>query len=45
MATHNLDLVRRTDYRTIVLDHGRIVSDSANGGPRVEPPSPDSAAS
>jgi cell division transport system ATP-binding protein len=45
MATHNLDLVRRTDYRTILLDHGRIVSDSVNGGPRVEPVSPDSAAS
>ena len=36
MATHNLDLVRRTDYRTITLDHGRIVSDSAYGGPRLE---------
>jgi cell division transport system ATP-binding protein len=30
MATHNLELVRRTDYRTIELDHGRIVFDSAD---------------
>jgi cell division transport system ATP-binding protein len=29
MATHDLDLVRRTDYRTIELEHGRIVFDSA----------------
>jgi cell division transport system ATP-binding protein len=28
MATHDLDLVRSTDYRTIELDHGRIVFDS-----------------
>jgi cell division transport system ATP-binding protein len=27
MATHDIDLVRRTDYRRIELDHGRIVSD------------------
>ena len=30
MATHNLDLVRRTDYRIIEMDHGRIVSDTAD---------------
>src|SRR5205807_6153953 len=29
MATHDLDLVRRTDYRTIELDHGKIVFDSS----------------
>jgi cell division transport system ATP-binding protein len=29
MATHDLELVRRTDYRTIELDHGKIVYDSA----------------
>jgi cell division transport system ATP-binding protein len=29
MATHDLDLVRSTDYRTIEMDHGRIVYDSA----------------
>src|SRR5437660_386396 len=29
MATHNLDLVRRTDYRRIELDQGMIVSDAA----------------
>jgi len=28
MATHNLELVKRTDYRCIELDHGRIVSDT-----------------
>src|SRR5436190_18475057 len=32
MATHNLELVRRTDYRTITLDQGRIIADSAYGG-------------
>jgi cell division transport system ATP-binding protein len=29
MATHDLDLIRRTDLRTIELNHGRIVYDSA----------------
>lgn len=43
MATHNLDLVRRTDYRTITLDQGRIVSDSAHGGPRLDDPTPRSS--
>jgi cell division transport system ATP-binding protein len=33
MATHDLDLVRRTDYRTIELDKGRIVFDSAQNRP------------
>lgn len=28
MATHDLDLVRSTDYRTIDLSHGSVVSDS-----------------
>ena len=35
MATHDLDLVRRTDYRTIELDHGKIVFDSAETRPAV----------
>jgi cell division transport system ATP-binding protein len=30
MATHNLDLVRSSDYRTIELNHGKIVFDSAD---------------
>ncbi len=30
MATHDLELVRRTDYRTIEMDHGRIVFDSSD---------------
>ena len=29
MATHNLDLIRRTDYRTIEINRGQIVYDSA----------------
>ena len=33
MATHDLELIRRTDYRTIELDHGRIVYDSAGNAP------------
>ena len=40
MATHNLDLVRRTDYRTITLEHGRIIADSANGDPRLDAATP-----
>ena len=30
MATHDLELVRRTDYRTIEMDHGRIVYDAGD---------------
>ncbi len=30
MATHNLELMRRSDYRTIEMLHGRIVADSAD---------------
>jgi cell division transport system ATP-binding protein len=30
MATHNLELVRRTDYRTIEVNRGQIVYDSAD---------------
>jgi cell division transport system ATP-binding protein len=30
MATHNLDLVRRSEYRTIELNHGGIVYDSGD---------------
>ncbi len=33
MATHDLDLVRRTEHRTIELNHGRIVFDSARRRP------------
>ena len=37
MATHNLELIRRADYRTIELDHGRVVYDSADSSlPRRE---------
>ena len=31
MATHNLDLVRRSDYRVIEVNRGQIVFDSAEG--------------
>jgi cell division transport system ATP-binding protein len=30
MATHNLELVRRTDYRTIEVNRGQVVYDSAD---------------
>ena len=30
MATHNLELMRRSEYRTIELNHGRIVFDSGD---------------
>jgi cell division transport system ATP-binding protein len=33
MATHDLAMVRSTDYRTIELNHGRIVFDSAEKPP------------
>jgi cell division transport system ATP-binding protein len=42
MATHDLELIRRTDYRTIELDHGRIVFDSTDS---AAPPSPASGKS
>jgi len=35
MATHDLDLVRSTDYRTIELDHGKIVFDSTESRPAL----------
>jgi cell division transport system ATP-binding protein len=34
MATHNLDLVRRSDYRTIEVNRGQIVFDSADAANR-----------
>jgi len=39
MATHNLELIRRSDYRTIELDKGRIVYDSTDPGGGPRPPS------
>jgi len=35
MATHNLELVRRSEYRTIELNEGEIVFDSADSPPRA----------
>jgi cell division transport system ATP-binding protein len=37
MATHNLDLVRRSDYRVIEVNRGQIVYDSAEPGTSAEP--------
>jgi len=31
MATHNLDLVRKSEYRTIEVNRGQVVYDSAEG--------------
>ena len=36
MATHNLELVRDTAFRTIELRGGRLVYDSADAGARPE---------
>ena len=33
MATHNLDLIRRSNFRTIELNRGQLVHDSANATP------------
>ena len=37
MATHNLDLVRQTDYRTIELRDGQVVFDSVDETPVAAP--------
>ena len=37
MATHDLELIRRTEYRTIELNHGRVVFDSAEKPPVDKP--------
>jgi cell division transport system ATP-binding protein len=36
MATHNLELIRKHDYRSIELDHGHVVYDSAAEAPAAE---------
>ena len=36
MATHNLELIRRYEYRTIEMNRGQIVFDSADGDRREE---------
>ncbi len=33
MATHDLEMVRSTEFRTIELNHGRVVFDSADKPP------------
>jgi ABC-type phosphate/phosphonate transport system ATPase subunit len=37
MATHDLDLVRRSNYRTIELNHGRVVFDSSESPASARP--------
>lgn len=39
MATHDLDLIRHAEYRTIELNHGRLVYDSAEAPPAENGPS------
>ena len=34
MATHNLELIRRQEFRTIEMNRGAIVFDSAAAAPR-----------
>ena len=36
MATHNLELVRRSGYRTIEINRGQVVFDSGDGEKKVE---------
>jgi cell division transport system ATP-binding protein len=36
MATHNLDLVRRSGYRTIEINRGQVVYDSAEGNANIK---------
>ena len=38
MATHNLELVRRSDYRVIEMNRGQIVFDSAEAASQPVPP-------
>lgn len=38
MATHDLDLVRVSNFRVIELDHGKIVRDTDDVGATVRPP-------
>ena len=44
MATHNLDLVRRSNYRVIELNRGQLVYDSASPTPSAPAESAESAA-
>jgi cell division transport system ATP-binding protein len=40
MATHNLELVRRSEYRVLEMNHGQLVYDSAEPGTAADDPSP-----
>jgi len=37
MATHDLDLVRKSNFRTIDLDQGRIIRDTQDAGATIQP--------
>src|SRR3954465_6843032 len=37
MATHDLDLVRKSNYRVIELDHGRVIRDTESVGASLAP--------
>src|SRR4051812_19372499 len=41
MATHDLDLVRKSNYRNIELDHGRIARDTESVGASLVPDTPE----
>src|SRR3954466_5114173 len=41
MATHDLDLVRKSNYRNIELDHGRIARDTESVGSSLVPDTPE----
>jgi cell division transport system ATP-binding protein len=41
MATHDLDLVRKSNYRNIELDHGRIARDTESVGASLVPDMPE----
>ena len=43
MATHDLDLVRKSNFRTIELDHGRIIRDTDSAGATLQPSEPSDA--
>jgi cell division transport system ATP-binding protein len=40
MATHNLDLVRRNEYRVLEVNRGQLVFDSSDQGERAVEPTP-----
>jgi len=37
MATHNLELIRRQEFRTVEMNRGAVVFDSADQAPTTAP--------